>query len=262
VSYDAEAAAAFFDAYGEREWLRFEDGRTPSTSAATHTHYLHRFVHAGDRVLDAGCGPGRFTIELARIGARVTAADVSSGQLELHRRYVSEAGLEEAVEGRTVADVLDLSTFVDDEFDVTVCYGGALSYVLDEAPRAVAELARVTRPNGHVLVSVMALVGSTLHALDGVLDVARTYGPEAVQGVTSTGFLPEQYGGHLPMKLYRWRELAALLASAGEVVAASATGLFRDAPDHADLLEELELDLGREPGAIDAGRHILAVVRI
>jgi 2-polyprenyl-3-methyl-5-hydroxy-6-metoxy-1,4-benzoquinol methylase len=261
MSYDAQAAAAFFDAYGEREWLRFEDGRTPSTSAATHTHYLRQFVHAGDRVLDAGCGPGRFTIELARIGATVTAVDVSSGQLELHRRHVSEAGFEEAVERRTVADVLDLSTFRDDTFDVTVCYGGALSYVLDEVPRAIEELARVTRPNGHVLVSVMALVGSTLHALDGVLDVAGRHGAHAVHRVTETGFLPQEYGGHLPMKLYRWRELAALLASVGDVVAASATGLFRNAPEHADLLAELELDLGREPGAIDAGRHILAVVR-
>ncbi|MGH3002302.1 MAG: class I SAM-dependent methyltransferase [Gaiellaceae bacterium] len=262
MSYDAGAIAAFFDSYGEREWQRFEDGRTPSVSAATHIQYLRRFVGPGDRVLDVGCGPGRFTIELARLGARVVAADVSPVQLELHRQHVAEEGFESAVEERAIADVVDLSAFADDEFDVTVCYGGAISYVLDEAPLALAELARVTSPGGHVLLSVMALVGSLLHAYDAVLEIASLSGAAAVRGVTQTGHLPRALGGHLPMKLYRSRELSTLLALQGEVVAMSATGLFRDTAEHAELLEELELDLGSEPGVVDAGHHILAVVRV
>lgn len=32
--YEREHAAAFFDEYGEREWTRFEDGRTPPQSVA------------------------------------------------------------------------------------------------------------------------------------------------------------------------------------------------------------------------------------
>src|SRR5215468_9532238 len=104
VAYDAGAAAAFFDDYGEREWERFVDGRTPATSLATHVQYLRRFVRPGDRVLDIGCGPGRFTIELARLGARVVAADVSPVQLELHQSYVGAADAEHAVESRHLVD--------------------------------------------------------------------------------------------------------------------------------------------------------------
>jgi SAM-dependent methyltransferase len=262
LTYDARAAAAFFDDYGEREWTRFEDGRTPAVSVATHCHYLRRFVAAGDRVLDIGCGPGRFTIELAQIGASVVAADISPGQLELHERFVVEAGAESAVEERVVADVTDLSRFADGEFDAVVCYGGALSYVIGEAPQALAELARVTRAGGHVLVSVMALVGATLNGIEGVLKIASEHGDGAVLGVTATGHLPRELGGHLAMKMYRWRELSQLLATHGDVVAATATGLFSDAAEHAELLARLELDLGAEPGAIDAGRHILAVVQV
>jgi len=263
VRYDAEQAAAFYDEYGEREWTRFEDGRTPSTSLTTHTHYLERFVSAGDRVLDVGCGPGRFTLELARLGAHVVAADISPGQLELHRRYT--APVDDAVDDRVVADVLSLP-FDDNSFDATVCYGGAVSYVLDRAPDALAELTRVTRPGGHLLVSVMSLVGSLLWSLDAVLDIARDQGIDVVDRVNATGVLTPGLGAHgLTMKMYRWREFRELLSAHGEVVAASATGLVAAAPDDPDLralAERIELDVGAEPGAIDIGRHILAVVHV
>jgi len=264
MGYDRAAAAVFFDEYGEREWERFMDGRTPLTSLSTHVHYLRRFVRAGDRVLDVGCGPGRFTIELVRLGARVVAADVSPVQLELHLSHVGDADAEHAVEGRHVADVLDLSRFDDEAFDAVVCYGGVLSYVLDRAPEAIRELRRVTRPGGHVLVSVMALVGATVGSFDRVLEYADAHGPDEVRAVTGTGLLPSgASGGHLPMRMYRWRELEALLGEAGTVVAASAAGLFQGTADgQAELLAELELDLGAEPGALDAGAHILAVVRL
>jgi ubiquinone/menaquinone biosynthesis C-methylase UbiE len=261
--YDASEAAAFYDEYGEREWTRFEDGRTPSGSFATHTHYLERFVSPGDRVLDVGCGPGRFTLELARLGAQVIAADISPGQLELHRRYT--ANIEDSVQDRVVADVLALP-FADGAFDVTVCYGGAISYVLDLAPEAIAELARVTRSGGHVLVSVMSLVGSLLWSFDAVLDIAREQGIDVVDRVNATGVLTPGLGAHgLTIKMYRWRELRELLATHGEIVAASATGLVKTTPNDPslrELAERIELDVGAEPGAIDIGHHILAVVRV
>jgi SAM-dependent methyltransferase len=256
------AAAAFYDAYGEREWTRFEDGTTPSSSLAAHVAELRRFVRPGDRVLDAGCGPGRFTIELARLGARVVAADLSPGQLELHARHTSE--VDDAVESRVVADVTALP-FGDDEFDATVCFGGALSYVLDEASRAAAELARVTRPGGHVLVSVMSLVGTTLAVPGGVPELVALVGERVVRRVTATGCLgPEQMNGHLAMRMFRARELVALLEPHGRVVARRAAGIFRRGETGCDraLLDELELDLGAEPGAVDAGHHIVAVLEV
>jgi SAM-dependent methyltransferase len=264
LRWNPTAAAAFYDEYGEREWTRFDDGRTPAVQIAVHNHYLRRYVRAGDRVLDVGCGPGRFTLELARLGARVVAADISPRQLELHREKMREAGLEDAVEDRVVADVCALP-FDRGAFDVTVCYGGPLSYALDRADAAVAELARVTRPGGHFLVSAMSLVGTTAQYLAEVLVVARDEGVGAVERITATGLLPEPHG-HLPMKMYRWRELRELLAPHGEIVAASACGLLDraepDEPELRDLVARLEIELAAEPGALDLGQHILAVVRV
>jgi SAM-dependent methyltransferase len=267
MTYDPARAAAFFDDYGEQEWTRFEQVRMGPANFGVHAHYLHEFVRAGDRVLDVGAGPGRFTIELARLGAEIVVADLSPGQLELNRAKVGEAGVEGSVLDRVVADITDLSAFPDGRFDAVVCYGGPLSYVVDHADRAVAELVRVARPGGHVLVSAMSLVGAVAHYTDIVLDLVARDGQEKLQQVVGTGFLPEEPDyGHLPLRLYRWRELHELLSRHGEVVAGAAAGLLRPSalpatPELADVLVRLELDLGGEPAAIDGGEHLLAVVR-
>ena len=267
MTYDRRRAAEFFDDYGEQEWTRFEQIRMGPANFDVHAHYLRRFVRPGDRVLDVGAGPGRFTIELARIGAGVVVADVSPGQLALNREKVAEAGVEDSVVDRVVADVTDLSAFADERFDAAVCYGGPLSYVVDRADEAVAELVRVVRAGGHVLVSAMSLVGAFSHYADIVLELAARDGAQKLEDVVRTGVLPQEPDyGHLPMRLYRWRELHELLSHHADVVAHAAAGLMRPSeqpatPELRELLVRLELDLGAEPAAIDAAEHMLAVLR-
>lgn len=83
-TYDAAPIASFFDAYGEREWDRFGTAPLDQGNLHIHQHYLNRFVEAVMHVLDAGAGPGRFTIELAKLGATATVGDISAGQLAQH----------------------------------------------------------------------------------------------------------------------------------------------------------------------------------
>ena len=123
-----------------------------------HRRFLDEWIRPGDRVLEAGAGPGRFTLELARIGARVVVGDISSRQLELHAEKTAAA--ESSVEERVLLDIVDLSRFADETFDAVVCYGGPVSYVIGEADRALAEVLRVMRRGGTALVSVMSLLGS------------------------------------------------------------------------------------------------------
>jgi SAM-dependent methyltransferase len=266
VSWDPERAASFYDEYGEQEWTRFEEGRTPAPSLDVHLDRLRRFVNAGDRVLEVGAGPGRFTIELARLGAQVSVCDLSPGQLELNRQRVAAEGLEEHVVERQLADVLDLSRWDEASFDATICFGGPLSYVVERADEGIAELVRVTRPGGHVLVSVMSLVGTVTHFLPILLDLARRDGVDKNEAIVRTGFLPDEPDyGHLAMKLYRWSELEALLAPHGTVVEACAAGLLSslqpEEPELRQFLSRVELELAGEPGAVSCGQHILAVLQ-
>lgn len=259
-AWDPARTAEFFDEFGEREWTRFEDGLTPAAGLDIHVRFLERFVRHGDRALDAGAGPGRFTAELVRLGAEVVALDLSPGQLEQLRARLPD------VEAH-VGDVTDLSRFADRSFDLTVCFGGPLSYVLDRAEDALAELVRVTRPGGLVLVSVMSLAGTLVHYISVVLDLARRDGVARQVEIARTGFLPEAPDyGHLAMKLYRWSELESLLSRHGEVVAAAAAGLIPDLrpeePELRELVHTLEAELCEEPGAVSCGQHIVAALRV
>ena len=97
-----------------------------------HKHYLEKFVKAGNSVLEAGAGAGRFTIELAKLGANITVGDISKVQLELNEKYVKEAGLEKNIETRVELDITNLAEFSDNQFDAVVCYGGPISYVVNK----------------------------------------------------------------------------------------------------------------------------------
>jgi SAM-dependent methyltransferase len=226
-----------------------------------HLRLLREHIRTGDRVLDAGAGPGRFTLELARLGARVVAGDISPGQLELHAEKT--ASVERSIESRELLDILDLSRFADASFDAVVCFGGPISYVLGEADRALAELLRVTRPGGHVLLSVMSLLGAARAFFDQLLPLVDQFGwQRAVTEIFKTGDLDGEINNGHVCRLYKWSDLDEMLGRHPcRIVAASAAN-FLSVANAAwdDRFLDLEIEVCREPGALDGGTHILAVV--
>jgi demethylmenaquinone methyltransferase / 2-methoxy-6-polyprenyl-1,4-benzoquinol methylase len=154
---------------------------------------LRRAVGArpGDRVLDLAAGTGVSTVELARDGAFCVAADFSLGMLRAGaRRNVPSVA----------ADALRLP-FADDAFDaVTIAFG--LRNIADTVA-ALAEMARVTRPGGRLVVAETSTpswppLRRQLEYLMGVLPaLARKFSsnPDAyVYFVESLRAWPDQQG--------------------------------------------------------------------
>ncbi|MCX4472374.1 class I SAM-dependent methyltransferase [Micromonospora sp. NBC_01655] len=100
----------------------------------------------GRRILDAGCGSGPLSAALRERGAIVTGFDSSPAMVELaERRLGKDATL-------LVADLSEPLPFADGAFD-DVVVSLVLHYLRDwTAP--LAELRRVLRPGGRLLLSV------------------------------------------------------------------------------------------------------------
>lgn len=97
---------------------------------------------AGLRVLDLGCGTGRWSRLLAARGARVVGTDRSESMLAAARERSP------GVEFRRM-DATALS-FADDEFDLAVAVTVLQHLPHADQERAMAELLRVVRGGGHV----------------------------------------------------------------------------------------------------------------
>jgi cyclopropane fatty-acyl-phospholipid synthase-like methyltransferase len=98
--YDPAYIRNYFERYAEREWERLDSGPASRISFHLHRWHLERYIKPGNHVLEVGAGPGRFTIELAKLGAAITVSDISPVQLELNRQYIQEAGHEQSVAAR------------------------------------------------------------------------------------------------------------------------------------------------------------------
>lgn len=101
---------------------------------------------AGLRILDAGCGSGPLSAELLSRGAHVSGVDASAAMVDLARRRLGEG-----VDLR-VADLGAPLPFEDAAFDVVVA--SLVLHYLQDWSVALAELRRVLRPGGRLLVSV------------------------------------------------------------------------------------------------------------
>ena len=141
-----------------KEWNRLSHDPYRRLEFDTTLHYLSRYLPEKGLILDAGGGPGRYSIELARRGYDVVLADLASANLEFARRQIQKIPERKNVKALVEASITDLSQFSDGTFDAVVCTGGPLSHVIDRDQReqAICELVRVAKPEAPIFVSVMS----------------------------------------------------------------------------------------------------------
>jgi ubiquinone/menaquinone biosynthesis C-methylase UbiE len=102
-------------------------------------------------LLDVPCGFGRHSIPLGRAGYRVTGVDRSAALLDEARRRTGHERRPKLVK----ADYRDLP-FADASFDAALNLFSSLGYLgLEEDTKVLAEIARVLRPGGRLVIETM-----------------------------------------------------------------------------------------------------------
>lgn len=155
-------------------------------------------LHAGDLLLDLGCGFGRHAYEALRRGARVVACDMSLPELSQVRAMFEamvEAG-EAPPRGMAATAAGDATRlpFADGAFDRVIA-----SEVMEHIPNdlgALDELFRVLRPGGTLAVTIPAWLPETLCWL-----------------LSDEYYAPKAPGGHV--RIYTEVELRQKMQAAG-----------------------------------------------
>lgn len=182
-----------------RYWSIFYDRTFGSVTGSGRRKAVHYINGRHGRVLEIGVGTGLALEEYAS-HLEVTGIDVSSEMLARARRKVAEQNLTHVaalheMDARTLA-------FPDGQFDTVVAM--YLVSVVPEPEKVVAEMARVCKPGGEVIiVNHFARNGGVLGALEQALAPAanllgwhsdfpmtRVLGEDALEPVERTTFPP------------------------------------------------------------------------
>ena len=147
-------------------------------------------------ILEAGCGVGRWVTRLAPLGYRLVLSDLSAEMIARARERVEGTAWSEHVLGFHVLDICDMQPLPDRAFDLILALGGPLTLCRD-APSAVSEFRRLTKPGGYVLCdaanryrTALDLVGSgRVDQLAALLETGRFSRPD---GLTDHRFTPQE----------------------------------------------------------------------
>jgi SAM-dependent methyltransferase len=184
----------YYSEQGIGEWRRLVRDPYHRLEFETTVHFMKKYLpKKGGLILDAGGGPGRYTIELARLGHDVVLFDFSPEMLKIAEGQIRKSGVKHKVKQVVQGSIQDLSLFGDETFDAVLCLGGALSHVVDKAQRekAIAELIRVAKKHSPIFVSVigkLAVLVSELVNFPQEIEIEDVF-----ERIAETG---DYYGGY------------------------------------------------------------------
>jgi ubiquinone/menaquinone biosynthesis C-methylase UbiE len=205
----------YYSEQGMREWRRLVRDPYHRLEFDTTMHFIRK--HLAKRkglILDAGGGPGRYSIEFGKLGYDVVLFDLSPEMLKIAESQIQKSGVQQRVKQIVQGSIQDLHIFKHDTFDAVVCLGGALSHVLDKAQRdkTVDELIRVAKKGALIYVSVIGRLAVLVNEL--VLFPKEIEIKDVFQRIRDTG---DYYGGYgfAPSHFYLPEELKEVFEKRG-----------------------------------------------
>ena len=145
----------FYDDLAESYHLIFENwDRSIERQAAILGPILERYTRLpAPAILDCSCGIGTQTLGLAQRGHMIVASDLSRTAVARAQREAKRLGVEVQFH---VADMRDLSSIPQPEFDVVLAADNALPHLLSEQDldRALQQMAGKLKPGGILMATV------------------------------------------------------------------------------------------------------------
>lgn len=141
-----------WDSYSKAIAVRKDSPHWAVLREARESHWREFFrVGPGDKVLDAGCGNGEYTLWASQRGAKVWAFDYSAEMVADAQERVSGHGC--SVERIEVASVLKIP-YPDGYFDAVFCLAVLDHLCEGDREQAMRELTRVLKKGGSLYLDV------------------------------------------------------------------------------------------------------------
>jgi glycosyltransferase involved in cell wall biosynthesis/ubiquinone/menaquinone biosynthesis C-methylase UbiE len=144
----ASDVRALFNHKAQSWHCKYGPNRKLNPRVEQFTVRLSEFCLPPCNILDLGCGTGQIAAAMGQMGYTVTACDFAEEMIAIGRRH----HVGSSVKWVCLEPDWELLPFADGSFDAIVA-SSVFEYLAD-VPRVVAELARVIRPGGRLLLSV------------------------------------------------------------------------------------------------------------
>ncbi len=207
----------------------------------------------GKTCLDAGCGGGRNTIAMARLGAKFSQG-IDLGEKGIENAKMRSQGMDNTA--FQVASIMDIP-FEDEKFDMVWCAGVLM--IVDDEDVALNELTRVLKKNGMLYLLVYATEGVRWPLVNVLRPIAAQIGqPEIERAMTVANMAANKRRTFLDdlfcpkLDFYTWERMRRMLERRGftkiERVAEKAR------LDHEHNLMEYRVDLESLLTVFEAGQ--------
>jgi S-adenosylmethionine-dependent methyltransferase len=184
---DVKVVRNHYDSDVQMEWDRLE--KHPFEFRIT-TNMMNRYIKPGDRILDIGGGPGRYSIYYARKGCDVTLVDLSSGNVAFALEKSKEMNVNiHAISG----DAREVDKLIEGTFD-HIFLMGPMYHLLEEKDRREALNAAISLLNntGIIYISFIFMFAGMIYGMKFMPEVLLM---ESEQVFVDSVLKDESYGG-------------------------------------------------------------------